>query len=177
MGMLNASGTYRILIDVTWSIPASQLQLLLPPIQSGFDITIASRRVEGATRDNEPISALAFSRVFNRLVRALVLTNQVDTQLTYKCFRAEAAYALFSRSREQNETIHVEVLAIAEAFRLNIVEVPVDWTFHPDNPHTSVLDSPALLASLLRIRTRLSTDQYAPIQMRSEQPNTPRWSL
>ena len=177
-GMLSATGVYRVLLDDAWSVPPEQLQMLLPPVQTGFDVTLASRYVPGAVRINEPLASYAVGRLYNRAVQSLVLPGLSDTQLGYKCFRAEAARALFSRAREDNAAIHVEVLALAQMFGLNIVEVPVDWTFQPMHRVSPLLDGPAMLAALFRIRTRLSTGRYAPLQVgRPADPPAPGWSL
>ena len=177
-GMLTASGIYRVLLDDAWSVPPEQLQMLLPPVQTGFDIALASRYIPGAVRINEPLTSYTVGRVFNRCVQSLVLPGLTDTQLGYKCFRAEAARALFSRTREDNCTIHVEVLALAQMFGLNIVEVPVDWTFQPLHRVSPLLDGPAMVAALLRIRTRLSTGRYAPLRLgRPSESEPPGWFL
>ena len=74
--------------------------------------------------------------------------------------------------------VNVEVLALAQMFGLNIVEVPVDWTFQPMHRVSPLLDGPAMLAALFRIRTRLSTGRYAPLQVgRPADPPAPGWSL
>lgn len=163
VGMTAARGRYRLLIDSEWSIPPEQLQLLLPPALTGFDVAVASRSVPGAARIGEPFSSYAISRAFNHAVRAVVLPEFADTQLTYRCFRAEVASALFSRCREDNAAIHVEALALARIFGLDVVEVPVDWTFAP-TLRPFALEAPALLAALLRIRMRLITGRYEPLQ-------------
>jgi hypothetical protein len=167
-----------VLLDDTWSVPPEQLQMLLPPVQTGFDITLASRYIPGAIRINEPLGSYAMGRMFNRCVQSLVLPGLSDTQLAFKCFRAEAARALFSRTREDNTTIHVEVLALAHMFGLNVVEVPVDWTFQPLQRVSPLLDGPAMMAALLRIRTRLSTGRYAPLQVgHLAESEPPGWFL
>ncbi len=177
-GMLAASGIYRVLIDSDWSIPPEHLQLLLPPVLTGFDISIASRHMPGAVRVNEPLSSYAFGRAFNRAVQSLVLPDLTDTQFAYKCFRAETARALFSRTRESGSAVHVEVLALARMFGLDIVEVPVDWTFHPALHSSPLLEAPALLAALVRIRGRLTAGRYAPLQMSgSVEVEERSWSL
>lgn len=177
-GMLTANGLYRVLLDDAWSVPPEQLQMLLPPVQTGFDVALASRYIPGAVRINEPLGSYAVGRAFNRCVQSLVLPGLSDTQLGYKCFRAEAARALFSRTREDNNTIHVEVLALAQMFGLKLVEVPIDWTFQPVHRFSPLLDGPAMLAALLRIRTRLSTGRYAPLQVgRPSESEPPGWSI
>lgn len=177
VGMTAARGMYRLLIDSEWSIPPEQLQLLLPPAQTGFDIAVASRSASGATRSGEPLSSYAVSRAFNHAVRAVVLPEFSDTQLAYRCFRAEVACALFSRCREDSAAIHVEALALARIFGLDVVEVPVDWTFGP-SLRPAALEAPALLAALVRIRARLITGRYAPLQVNNPaDESTPGWYL
>jgi dolichyl-phosphate beta-glucosyltransferase len=177
IGMTAARGTYRMLIDCDWSVPPEQLQLLLPPAQTGFDVAIGSRHAPGAVRIGEPLSSYAFSRTFNRFVRALVLPDFADTQLPYRCFRAEAAHALFNRCREDSAAIHVEALVLARVFGLDIVEVPFDWTFSP-SLRQPVVEAPGLLAALMRIRARLATGRYEPLQVTNPADETaPGWYL
>ena len=177
-GMLAARGVYRLLIDGDWTLPPEQLQLLLPPALTGADVAVASRHVPGAVRINEPLSSYVASRAFNRVVRALVLPDFADTQLSYRCFRAEAARALFSRCREAGAAIHVEALALARVFGLHVAEVPVDWTFSPRQSVPPLLEGPALLAAVARIRARLTAGRYAPLQINNPaQPLSPVWPL
>jgi len=177
VGMTAARGVYRLLIDSEWSIPPEQLQLLLPPALTGFDVAVASRHVTGAARLDEPLSSLVVSRTFNQAVRAIVLPDHSDTQLAYKCFRAEAARALFSRCREDSEAIHVEALALSRIFGLDVVEVPVDWTFSPILRQTAA-QAPAMLTALLRIRARIIAGRYEPLQVSNPaDEDAPGWYI
>jgi dolichyl-phosphate beta-glucosyltransferase len=176
-GMMAARGVYRMLIDGDWSIPPEQLQLFLPPALNQFDVAVGSRHIRGSIRIDEPFSSYVLSRAFNRTVRALVLPEYVDTQLPYRCFRAEAARALFSRCQEDSAAIHVEALALARIFRLDVVEIPVDWSFSP-SLRSPVVEGAALTSSLLRIRARLIAGRYAPLQVNHPTDDTyPSWYL
>lgn len=176
-GMLAARGVYRMLIDGDWSIPPEQLQFFLPPALSQFDVAVGSRHIRGSIRINEPFSSYALSRTFNRAVRALVLPDYADTQLAYRCFRAEAARALFSRCQEDSAAIHVEALALARIFQLDVVEVPVDWQFSP-SLRSPMVEGATLVTALLRIRARLISGRYAPLQVNHPADDTyPSWYL
>lgn len=176
-GMLTACGAYRLLIDVEWSIPPEQLMLFLPPIIRDVDVALGSRHTYGSVRIGEPLSSFVLSRAFHHAVRNLVLPDHTDTQLAYRCFRAEAAHVLFSRCREDSVAIHIEALTLARVFGMETIEVPVDWRFVP-SIRAPLLEAPALVAALLRIRTRLVTGRYAPLQVvNPTDDQAPGWYL
>jgi glycosyltransferase involved in cell wall biosynthesis len=159
-GMLAASGMYRMLADADWSMPPEQALMMLPPAMTGFDIAIASRQRPGATRTGEPWVRHLIGRTFNAAVQYLVLPGIEDTQCGFKIFRAEAARAIFSRTREDGWAFDVEALALARAFGLRIREVPIDWSHDSDSRVRMLRDAPGMLATLVRIRTRLAMSRY-----------------
>jgi glycosyltransferase involved in cell wall biosynthesis len=163
-GMLAASGMYRMVADADWSMPPEQALMMLPPAMTGFDIAIASRELPGAHRSGEPLARHLVGRAFNRAVQNLVLPGINDTQCGFKVFRAEAARAIFSRTREDGWAFDVEALALARAFGLRINEVPIDWAHDRDSRVHPVRDAPGMLAALLRIRTRLAMSHYPDIR-------------
>lgn len=166
-GMLAAGGVYRVLVDPAWPITPAQVQLLLPPVLHGFDVAIASRNLPGASRRGEHLMRRMGSRSLARLVQSLVLPGISDVHSGLICFRAEAARALFSRSREDGGAIEVEALALARAFGLEVREVPVDW----DNPVAAsappIRQAPELIVGLARVRARLATGAYPPLRPRT----------
>ena len=163
IGMLTATGVYRLLIEPGWSMPPEQVQLLLPPVLTGFDIAVASRYLPGSERYGEPRLVHLLSRVFNRFVQGLVLPGVVDPQCAFKVFRADAARAVFSRTLEVGRGIDVEALAVASSLNLRVAEVPIDWHFRNGGRPRLWVDGPDLVASVVRIRTRLSAGVYPPL--------------
>jgi dolichyl-phosphate beta-glucosyltransferase len=159
-GMLAANGLYRMAADADWSMPPEQALMMLPPFQSGFDIAIASRERPGAVRTGEPLHRHLVGRAFNRAVQTLVLPGIEDTQCGFKVFRAEAARAIFSRTREDGWAFDVEALALARAFGMRIAEVPIDWNHDKDSRVRTLRDGPSMLTALFRIRTRLALSAY-----------------
>jgi len=163
LGMQVACGRYRAVVDPAWTVASEQLQLLLPPALSDFDVAVASRHLSGSTRRSEPWTSFVVGRAFNRLTRAIALPGIHDTHCGYTIFRAEAAHALFARSEEMGWGVDLEVLALARAFGLAVREVPVDWDFDPEARKSLSFDGPDLLASMLRVRARLAAGDVAPL--------------
>lgn len=54
----------------------------------------------------------------------------------------------------------IEVLAIARAQRLRIVEVPIEWRYRPESQLSMVRDGATMLREVLRIRARARRGQY-----------------
>ena len=159
-GMLATRGVYRLLADADWSMPPEQVLAMLPPVLTGHDVVIASRETHGAQRTNEPAARHIIGRLFNMAVQSIVLPGVEDSQCGFKVFRAEAARAIFSRCREDGWAFDVEVLALARKLGMRVAEVPIDWRHDPDTRVRPLLDAPSMLASLLRVRARLSTGAY-----------------
>jgi dolichyl-phosphate beta-glucosyltransferase len=99
-------------------------------------------------------------RTYNHLVQQIVIPGLQDTQCGFKVFRAEAARAIFSRTREDGWAFDVEVLALARALGLRVTEVPIDWSHDSDSRVRVIRDAPGMLAALFRIRTRLAISPY-----------------
>lgn len=169
-GMLAASGTYRLLIDPRWTIPPEQVQLLLPPALTGFDLALASRNTHGSSRRGESTTRRAASRALARLVQSVVLPGVSDVRSGFMCFRAEAARALFTRTREDGAAAEVEILALSRAFGLELREVAVDWRSGGAAAGSVLHDAPDFLAGLARVRARLATSAYPPLAGEPPEP-------
>ena len=157
-GMLSATGMYRMIADADWSMSPEQVQMMLPPVLTGFDVAIANRELPDSVRTGEPHWRHLIGRSYNHLVQQIVLPGILDTQCGFKVFRAEAARAIFGRTHEDGWAFDVEVLAIARQYGLRIVEIPIDWSHDTDSRVRPLRDAPAMLAALFRIRTRLMMD-------------------
>ncbi|HET8645128.1 MAG TPA: dolichyl-phosphate beta-glucosyltransferase [Vicinamibacteria bacterium] len=127
-GMLAARGARRLMTDADLSTPIEELEALWARMDEGFDVVIASRalalsRIEihqGAFREN-------MGRVFNGLVRLLVLPGLRDTQCGFKLFTAAAAGAAFAQARLDGFAFDVEALFIARRLGFRVAELPVVW--------------------------------------------------
>lgn len=161
-GMLKARGEYRFLCDADLSMPIAEVNKFLPPALNNTEIAIASREVPGAVRYNEPQYRHLTGRVFNSLIRLLVLPDLQDTQCGFKCFRAEVAEEIFRYQILSGWSFDVEVLYIAQRKGYQIREIPIDWYFKADTKISVLQDSWQMFLDLLTIRRNARRGLYGP---------------
>ena len=162
VGMLAASGEYRFFCDVDFSMPISEVNRFLPPNLVSIDVAIASREVPGAIRYNEPQYRHLTGRVFNALVRLIVLPGLHDTQCGFKCFRGEVADNVFRLQTLTGWSFDAEVLFIARRLGFKIHEVPIPWFYNPDSRVHLVKDSFQMTFDMVAIRQNARRGVYAP---------------
>ncbi len=160
-GMAEACGEYRFVCDVDLSMPVEEINLFLPPRLPELDIAIASREAPGAVRYNEPYYRHLTGRVFNFLIRLLVLPGIQDTQCGFKCFRAAVAEDVFHYQTLRGWSFDVEILHIARQRGYRITEVPIHWYFNPESKIHILRDSWRMFLDLLVIRFNTWRGIYA----------------
>jgi dolichyl-phosphate beta-glucosyltransferase len=139
-GMLAATCDQIAFSDADLATPLSYLAELRAAVAGGCDIAIGSREGAGARRIGEPPYRHLMGRVFNGLVRLLLVPGVHDTQCGFKLFRAEAARDVLHRSRlycDGRQSISgprvtafdVELLTIARLNGYRICPVPVVWSY------------------------------------------------
>jgi glycosyltransferase involved in cell wall biosynthesis len=159
-GMLAAQGEYRFMCDVDLSMPIEEVNRFLPPTLEGYDISIASREAPGAVRYNEPYYRHLVGRVYNGLIRTLALPGLQDTQCGFKCFSKRAAEDLFPRQTLTGWSFDVEILFIARIIGYRMVEIPINWYYHPHSKISVVRDSFKMGLDLLTIRSNALRGLY-----------------
>ena len=153
-GMLAAAGEYRFLCDADLSMSIEQVERFLPPQLEGVDVGIGSRQMAGARRIGEPLSRYFTSRMYNRLIRWLLLPGIQDTQCGFKSFRGEAAEELFRRQEIEGFAFDWEILYLGRRQGLTLREVPIEWEYRTGSK-VRFRDGLGLLRDLARIRWRL----------------------
>lgn len=160
-GMLNARGQYRLFTDFDQSTPLGEFDKFQPFVDDGYDIVIGSRAVQGARRQDEPLTRHLMGKGFNVLVQMIAVPGIHDTQCGFKLFKAEVAQDLFPRLRvygggKRNDAFtgafDVELLLLARVFGYSVVEVPVEWNHFETNRVSPIKDSLRMLKDILRIR-------------------------
>ena len=151
-GMLRARGQYRFLCDADLSMPIEQLSRFLPPEAPAADVVIGSREVSGARRIGEPFGRHLMGRIFNYLVRLLVVPGVQDTQCGFKCFKGSVAEELSSLQRQRGFAFDVELLFLARRRNLTISEVPIDWYYRSHSKVRPLWDSLRMVGGLISIR-------------------------
>ena len=159
-GMLAAKGEYRVMCDVDFSMPIEQVNRFIPPNLRDVEVAIGSREVPGARRFEEPAYRHLIGRIFNTMVRWLVLPGLHDTQCGFKCFRGDVAEVLFPQQTLEGMSFDTEVLFIAREKGLTIKEVPIDWYFDPDSRVRLIQDSLKMAFDLITIRRNAQKGLY-----------------
>ncbi len=161
-GVMAAVGEYVFMCDADLSMPVEEISKFIPPQLENVDIAIASREAPGSIRYNEPYYRHFTGRVFNTLIRFLVLPGLQDTQCGFKCMRAQVARDIFPYQTLTGWAFDVELLYIARLHGYRIVEIPIDWYFNADSKISVLRDSLRMFLDLLRIRRNARRGLYDP---------------
>ena len=161
-GVKAAVGEYMFLCDADLSMPIEEISKFIPPQLQDVDIAIASREAPGSVRYTEPYYRHFTGRVFNTLIRLLVLPGLQDTQCGFKCIRAEVAHDIFRYQTLTGWAFDVELLYIARHHGYRIVEIPIHWYFNADSKISVFRDSLRMFLDLLRIRRNALLGLYDP---------------
>ena len=159
-GVLAAAGEYVFMCDADLSMPIEEISKFIPPQLNGTDIAIASREAPGSVRYNEPYYRHFTGRVFNTLIRLLVLPKLQDTQCGFKAFRREGALPVFLAQRIERFGFDPEVLYIAQKRGLRLLEVPVVWNHSEDSKVSYFRDSIKMFTDLIYIRINDFSGRY-----------------
>jgi len=127
-GVLAAAGEVILFCDDDLSTPIDELDKALAALEFGADVVIGSRALPGSdirVRQRWPREWLG--KLFNVLVRLLVLKGYRDTQCGFKAFRRGPAKDLFSSLRAPGFGFDVEVLVLCRDRGYRVAEIPVAW--------------------------------------------------
>jgi len=162
-GMLSAEGKYLLFTDADGATPIGEADKLLPRLEEGYDVAIASREGIGAQRYDEPWYRHVMGRVFNLVVRSIAVPGIQDTQCGFKAFRRDAARDLFAHMRLYSDDMgtvrgavvtafDVEILFLACKWGYKIAEVPIRWHYGAESKVNPLRDSWRNLHDVLRVR-------------------------
>jgi dolichyl-phosphate beta-glucosyltransferase len=159
-GLMAARGAFRFICDADLSMPVSELPRFLPPRLENFDVAIGSREGFGARRIGEPFVRHVAGRLFNFAVQRLSVSGIEDTQCGFKMFTAAAVDAIFPLVQVDGWAFDIEVLCIARAKGLRIVEVPVEWHYRRASQVSLLRDGVGMFRELIRIGARARRGAY-----------------
>ena len=159
-GVQEARGEYLFMCDADLSMPIEEVGKFIPPQMPDVDVAIASREAPGSVRIDEPQYRHITGRVFNTMIRWLVLPGLQDTQCGFKCVRAGVARDIFPYQTLTGWAFDVELLYIARRRGYRIIEIPIHWYFNADSKISVVRDSLRMFLDLLRIRRNARLGLY-----------------
>ena len=160
-GVAEARGEILLFSDADFSTPIDEFPKLYQHIQNGFDIAIGSRSLpESNVEVHQAWVRESMGKIFNLLVRIILLRGFIDTQCGFKCVRRKDAAPIFSQLTIDGFGYDVEFLFLAQKNGLKIKETPVLWRNHPDSRVRLLQDSFRMLTDLITIRFRDLFGQY-----------------
>ncbi len=153
MGVIETKGDIVLVMDADLSTPMEELGKLLPNLSRGFDIAFGSRAL--ALSDiikKQPWWRRGMGKMFNAIVRVLVIGGIRDTQCGFKLFAGDVARNLFGEAVIDRFAYDVEILARARKKGYGMIEVPIRWINSPESKVDPLKDSLRMLVDLVRIR-------------------------
>ncbi len=151
-GMLAGEGEYLLICDADLAVPIEDAGKILAALRDGSDIAIGSREVKGARRYGEPAYRHLMGRIFNLIVRLLLLPGVRDSQCGFKCFSRPAAADLFSTGVIEGWAFDAEILYISRLRGYRVVEVPVSWYYGAKSKVNPLLDPCRMFREVLKVR-------------------------
>ncbi|OGN08455.1 MAG: hypothetical protein A2750_01905 [Candidatus Yanofskybacteria bacterium RIFCSPHIGHO2_01_FULL_45_42] len=159
-GILAAQGVLRLFMDADNSTKIENLDKMIPYINEGYDVVIASIGTSGAkVAGAEPFYKRLLGKLGNLWIRLCVLPGVKDTQRGFKLFTAQAVEKIFPEMRTSGWGFDVELLALARRFSYKIKEVPIEWR-NPPGSKVSLWSYPKVFFQVLKIRWNLRTGKY-----------------
>lgn len=150
-GISRATGSIIAFFDVDLATALEDVDRLIEEAASGT-LAIASRAVAGSqlvAREGRLRERLG--RAYNTLVRTCLTPGIHDTQCGAKAARAAVWAALLGHSSEDGFSWDAEIVAIARATGVRVLEIPVTWS-HDSRSTVRVLpDGIQMVAAVPRI--------------------------
>ncbi|MBP1686164.1 MAG: glycosyl transferase, family 2 [Deltaproteobacteria bacterium] len=131
-GCVHATGDVVLMTDADLSTPIDELEKMLPLLDQGYDLVIGSRALaQSEIRQRQPFYREGGGKLFNLLVRLVVLPDFHDTQCGFKLFQRNALLPVLRQQQIDGFAFDVEMIALAVGHGLRVAEVPVVWINSP----------------------------------------------
>ena len=152
-----ARGDIVLYMDVDMATDMRYLDPLIESVADGHDVATGSRYLSGS-RARRRLPRLVASRVYNRMVRALLASEITDHQCGFKAFKKAAILQLLSEVESGDWFWDTEILVRAQLDGLRVEELPVEWSESPTDQSTVRLagDSIRFFLELIRLRSELN---------------------
>jgi dolichyl-phosphate beta-glucosyltransferase len=161
-GLEATTGRIVGFVDADMATPLTTWFACKEAIENGAGVAIASREGTDAVRIGEPEYRHIMGRMFNGLVRLLLLPGIHDTQCGFKFFSREVIDKVLPRCnlyREADEVtvarvtaFDVELLYVARKLGYRIAVIPITWTYGTHSKVNPLTDTLQNLRDVLLVR-------------------------
>jgi glycosyltransferase involved in cell wall biosynthesis len=161
-GIQQARGHIVGFMDVDLATPLETWEQCKSAIEAGAGVAIASREGLGSQRVGEPWYRHAMGRIFNAMVRILLLPGIDDTQCGFKFFSRAAIDDIQPRQQLYRHAgivsiprvtaFDVELLYIARKHGHRIAVIPVTWQYGTQSKVNPITDTLQNVRDVLLVR-------------------------
>ena len=150
-GILAATGDVIVCTDADLAYGLEVVPGMLTLLAGGADLAVGSRELHPEGYADYPFLRLAASRCFHFLTGRMA-GFRYDTQCGIKAYTRAAAQSIFTRCENDRFAFDFEVLMLADALGLRVVEYPVKIVNHRDSKVRVLRDSYRMFRDIQRIR-------------------------
>ncbi len=160
-GLAEATKPVIGFMDADLATPLPNLHVALDRLASGADVAIGSREGSGSSRIGEPGYRHVMGRVFNGLVRSLLLPGIHDTQCGFKFMTRDARDRILPLVHlyRGDETVtaprvtafDVELLYVARQLGMCVSVLPVTWEYGSSSKVNPVRDTLQNVRDVLQV--------------------------
>ncbi|MGE5422046.1 MAG: glycosyltransferase, partial [Ignavibacteriales bacterium] len=160
-GMQAAVGEYLVFTDADETFTSDHIKAVIDQLADGTTIVVGSRRT-GLSQAEDGVSAARriLSRGFNLIIQGLLLPGIHDTQCGLKGFHRNAGVEIFSRQKLNRFAFDVELLALAKALGLQVLELPVSCSHCSDSKVNAWVSPLQMGWDVLRLKMAFLTNSY-----------------
>jgi glycosyltransferase involved in cell wall biosynthesis len=158
-GMLAAQGNYVVFMDADNSTNIREYDGNKHLLDQ-YDIIIGSRNLPTSDVHIEKKHRTLISRVSNLLIRVVLGITIRDTQCGFKIFPGKYVKQIFSRQTINRFGFDMEIIMIAQAQKLSVIEFPVRWVESADSKVHPVKDTLRTFRELVVIKSNLLKGRY-----------------
>jgi dolichyl-phosphate beta-glucosyltransferase len=159
-GMLQATGKYRLFMDIDLSTPLEEFHKFKPFFEK-FPVVIATRKTKGSKLIiHQSFIRETLGKGFTLLSKIILNLNVSDFTCGFKCFSEDAAVKIFSNLTINRWGFDSEVLFLTKKFKFGLREITVTWKNDPQTRVKFPQDIINSLVDLWRIRVNSFQGRY-----------------
>lgn len=158
-GVARSAGQVVAFMDADGATPAGELEgLAVPILRNQAPIVIGSRRARGSRLIvPQTLHRRLLGRAFSLHTRLVLNLPMLDTQCGFKVFQGTVARDLFGALQCDGFAFDLELLAMAQANNLRVLEMGVEWHERPGSTVHPLRDGMRMLHAAWQIRNRMRT--------------------